>query len=601
MGNPMSIALIVTPFYGHTAAAYYLRALLDDLGQEVTCFDLEYGLARDDPGGFRLLKKLFSTYDVSSPPHVDFVRRPKFVLRSLFPRAEWGTDYLYSNTEQELLESVRPFIARMSRKILNGDHDVLLFPVLNGNLWFTLLFVQALRGTGCRGEIIVGGEGVSHPRVADLIRSLKLTDHVVEASHFEAFSELIGHLGLERIEAHEIQGMIEENGLYPSMDGFPEPGLTFRSYWSVPLTAKRFIPVTASFGCRHSCDFCSASKSSFYVRRSVPSVVQEIREQIERYGYRILGFCDANLNSESGWLHNLCKTLLENKIKVWFMFAHLRADKLDGDTIRLMGRCGFRHVNFGVESLDEELCRQMHKAGHAYEQNITSAIHEAARAGIPMSINLFSNYPGLGEDAFQSTKRRTVEFIDALSEAGFLDHILFNIHPTRIDPHSCLYQSDIRHKIQKIAFDLPASLAHLQEAVDAIMESYTGDETVHEARRFKEMMALVEGISPGSFFDPTPETGLLTSRSRLRFDPEITVCRTDTQDGYRLFTTNLGQAFRVNELGADIFDLLRQRHTVFDVVCAIEMAHDEGEGLQNQVEQIALTLLNHGIAVLEEE
>ena len=594
----MSLALIVTPVYGHTLAAYYLHALFAHLGHKVECFDLEYAFVKQDPDGYRLLSKFLGTYDIGRFPNVDFIRRPWFVLKSLFPGAEWEDPGCYSQLEERILTSAKLFVQAVVERILARRYTTLLFPVLSGNLWFTLYLIQALRAGQYRGTVVLGGEGVSHPRVARLVQCLGLADLVIQADRFDAFADLIDSLHLGRLQSADIQSLIETNSLYPMPDGFPEPGLDFRSYGSTPLISKQFIPISASFGCRHGCEFCFDSKSSFYVRRSVDLVVREIVEQAKQHGSQLFGFCDPTLNSEPGWLEELCKTLLAEKVQAWFMFAHLRADLLDSGTANLMSRCGFRHVNLGIEALDDELCRDMHKAGNGYTQSVEGAIEQIATAGIPMSINVFSNYPGCSEEAFQRIMGRTSDLICRLSNDGLLGQTIFNVHPTRIDPHARLYQNRLCHQVRRIGLNLPASLAHLQPALDDVMENYESGEMAQEATRFEMLSTLVRNAVAQPYREVAPGTGRLPLSSRLEFQPGIEFSGRDLGDGYWLLTTNWGHQFRVNSLGIRILELLRQGRSISEVAEAI----GGGEGMESepgpQVEQVAVTLIAEAVAAL---
>ena len=141
-----NIALVTAPVYHHNMAACYMNGLLTCAGHAPRCYDLEYVLAREDPACIDLLRKVFGTYDLAGFGTVDYVRKPLFLLRSLFPEA-WDQEAKHDSSgvaglhtdEADLLSRVRPVIARMARCLHNADHSVLLFPVLNASLWFTLL------------------------------------------------------------------------------------------------------------------------------------------------------------------------------------------------------------------------------------------------------------------------------------------------------------------------------------------------------------------------------------------------------------------------------------------------------------------------------
>lgn len=599
IGKGNEVTFIVAPFYRHNGAVCYLNALLTYLGCSPDCWDLEYTLEKEDPGSVNLLKNTFSTYE-SGTSGIDFIRRPLFLLKSLFPGAWKSSGPAFDDDEEKLLKRVTPFIKKMARKILERGKQTLIFTTLNSNLWFSLLMIHTLRQMGFGGKIVMGGEGISHPRSAQLARELNIIDYVVESKYFQAFSDLLNFLGLENLQPDDILAMIEKDKLHPLLEGFPEPGLDFRSYWSVPITAKQFIPLFGTFGCRYSCNFCFDSTSSFYWQRSPGSVVQEIKGQMQRYGLRIFGFCDSNLNSDPEWLKELCRTLLAEKIDAWFTFAHLRADKIDEETIDLIRRCGFRNVNLGVESFNHAMCRQMNK-GYRQGIDVSTVIDQLALAKIPMSINIFSNYPGHTGDHFREAMAKTAGIVERLTKKDLLDYVAISVHPTRLDPHARLYNDILRHRVRKIPFRLPAPLEHLREAVEGVMESYMDSDPVLDEQRLGKMRKLVEHIKPKTFLTLTPEMGLLTPGSRLKFKPDLQFRYTREKDGYRLIKNNRGDVLRVSETGASIFNLLMKSHSIKEIVDTL-WGDNRGRKIFNtEVQKFALGLISEGIAVLMEE
>lgn len=593
------VAIISAPFYRHNGAVCYLNALLTYLGCSTDCWDLEYTLEKEDPASIDLLKSIFSTYE-SGSSGIDFIRRPLFILKSLFPGAWKSADPDFDDNEEKLLKRVTPFIKKMTRKILERRKQTLIFTTLNGNLWFSLLMIHTLRQMGFRGKIVIGGEGISHPRSARLARELSIIDYVVESKYFQAFSDLLNFLGLENLQPDDILAMIEKNKLHPLLEGFPEPGLDFRSYWSVPITAKQFIPLFGTFGCRYNCNFCFDSTASFYRQRSPGSVVQEIKGQMRRYGFRIFGFCDSNLNSDPEWLKELCRTLLAEKIDAWFTFAHLRADKIDEETIDLIQRCGFRNVNLGVESFNHAMCRQMNK-GYRQEKDVSTVIDQLALAKIPMSINIFSSYPGHTEDHFRETMAKTAEVAARLTKKDLLDYVVFSVHPTRFDPHSRLYNDMLRYRVRKIPFHLPDPLKHLQEAVEGVMESHIDSDPVLDEQRLGKMRKLVEHIKPKTFFTLTPEMGVLTPASRLKFKPDLQFQYTREAEGYLEIKNNRGDVLRVSETGQLIFSLLMKNNSIKEIVDTL-WGETKGRNIfYTEVQKFALGLISEGIAVLMEE
>ena len=595
------ISIIVAPLYYHSGAACYLNALLTYLGLAPVCWDLEYTLQKEAPAVVNLLKETFNTYD-SGPTGIDFIRRPLYLLNSLFPGAWESPAFPYRDHEKDLLAQAAPFINKMARKILERRNQTLLFTTLNGNLWFSLLMIQTLRQMGFCGKIIVGGEGISHPRVARLVRELNLIDCVIESRYFQAFADLLDFLGLEKLQPADILALIEQNILHPRLEGFPEPGLDFRGYWSVPNTAKHFIPLYGSFGCRYNCNFCFDSTDLFFRQRSPGSTAREIKRQTQRHGFHLFGFCDSNLNSDPEWLKEFCRILLAENIEAWFTFAHLRADKIDEETIALLQKCRFRNVNLGLESFNDDMCRAMNK-GYKSGEDVSTVIDRLAQARIPLSINIFSNYPGHSEGQFQAALKETAGIVARLAKKELLDYVAFSVHPTRLDPHARIYRDSLSRKVRKTPFQLPPSLEYLRAAVTGVMESYPDIDPEQDKIRLTKMRGLVEHIDAKTLMQLTPEMGVLTPGSRVNFKPgvEFQFIPVDDGTGFLDIKSNREDVIRVSETGALIFNLLRQNRSLREITDTLWNRDKGKEAFGREVEKFALGLISEGIAVPLEE
>jgi len=457
---------------------------------------------------------------------------------------------------------------------------------------------HTLRSAGYVGDILFGGEGVSHPKVACFLEKFQLIDFISKSDNFESYSNLTGYLNRERFSASEIQRMIEDNDLVPILDGFPEPGRSFRSYWSVSMPSKQLIPISGSFGCRYSCNFCFDSKSAFYIRKSVQSVIEEIKFQAERYQFRLFGFCDPNLNSEPEWFKDLCRALIEQK--VWVTFAHLRVDCIDDETLRLLPVSGFHNVNIGLESLSHGSCLQMDK-GYDKKKDVAETIIRIAEAGIPMSINIFSSYPGMEAHHFEDAFEKTSQLIHTLSRKNLLHRIIISVHPTRIDPHARLYRKIIHSRIRKKTFNLPHSLEHFEKSLSDILEYYLDAKPDQEKDRLNKMSSLIKGLTRKPFLKLIPEMGLLTPDTRLKIKPDIEFSYDRSESHEWKVSINTEHLFNVSSFGKQILDLFLKNYSILAINEYIRSKNDIREDLTFYIQKFALELISRDLAFLAED
>jgi anaerobic magnesium-protoporphyrin IX monomethyl ester cyclase len=160
------------------------------------------------------------------------------------------------------------------------------------------------------------------------------------------------------------------------LDALPRPAwdLMDRGAWRygrfplVGLTSAP-APVMASRGCPYSCSFCSQDK---YVRgfrrRSVARVVEEVAEDVERYGFQCFGFNDAYFpwDRESG--QEFCDRL---RTFSWCddvrWVTEMRVDHLDDAGVRSMAGAGLHAMILGFESGNEGVLASTNK-GTTLEQ-----------------------------------------------------------------------------------------------------------------------------------------------------------------------------------------------------------------------------------------
>ena len=172
------------------------------------------------------------------------------------------------------------------------------------------------------------------------------------------------------------------------LDGlpFPEWGLfPYRSYRASPQLLFRSQPtlgVLQSRGCPWKCGFCAQNYLWPAVRkRSIGSVVSEIRRNVVDYGIDHFGFYDsifplkrdygAQLRDEMG------RQGLRGSVR---MFCETRVDMVWEDTFRDLKETGMHLVFLGIESNNEEVLRSQGKVSQMYDAR--AAVETLARVGL---------------------------------------------------------------------------------------------------------------------------------------------------------------------------------------------------------------------------
>lgn len=143
------------------------------------------------------------------------------------------------------------------------------------------------------------------------------------------------------------------------------------------------INISTARGCPFPCTFCDVAPywQRRYTVRSAQAVLQEIRSIRERVpGASTFVFVDDTLTIRRKRVEALCRELSELPHEVqWACYA--RADTLDEDLLKMMGKSGCKKVYLGLESGSDCVLREI-KKGFDAETGRRAAL--MAREHIPI-------------------------------------------------------------------------------------------------------------------------------------------------------------------------------------------------------------------------
>lgn len=170
-----------------------------------------------------------------------------------------------------------------------------------------------------------------------------------------------------------------------NLDTYPVYDRDMFEWWDYPgfyseTNASNFA-IISSRGCPFACRFCASSKvfGRGHRRRSVESVVHEIKELIKKYHAKEVSFFDDLFTANSGWLRDFCHKLIHERIAIrWKCLS--RVDTVDYELLMLMKNAGCWLICYGIESGDEETLKTINKKVDL--KIAESACFDTRRAGI---------------------------------------------------------------------------------------------------------------------------------------------------------------------------------------------------------------------------
>ena len=183
------------------------------------------------------------------------------------------------------------------------------------------------------------------------------------------------------------------------------------SYESFPIDYYKLYPVakmgrtdsvmfvSSSRGCIYNCTFCYRMDKGYRVR-DPKDVVAEVNYLQKNWRITFINFLDELLMSGKENVENLCLEIIQSGLNIkWYCNGRLNFAK--PDILKLMKEAGCVFINYGIESLNEEVLRTMRKK--LTKQKIVTGIENTEKAGITPGLNfLFGNIGDTPSDLRQS-------------------------------------------------------------------------------------------------------------------------------------------------------------------------------------------------------
>ncbi|MFH1744763.1 MAG: radical SAM protein, partial [bacterium] len=273
-------------------------------------------------------------------------------------------------------------------------------------------------------KIVLGGV---HPSVLpDEVMAHDNVDYVVIDEGEETMKELADGknpmeiLGLcfkqnNRVIKNELRPLIKD------LDAIPPPAyhlLPMDKYYPA-IGSYKCLPamiLLATRGCPGRCTFCYRTFRGVLRKRSVGSILEEIKILQRDYGIQEFMFYDDTFTMFRELIREFCETIIREKINIiWSCFT--RVDCADEELLSLMKRSGCHLVLIGVESADEQILRNVNKK-ISLEQAV-NFIKIARRVGLETRAAFMFGNQGETEE----TIKKTIDFAVKLDS----DEAQFNI------------------------------------------------------------------------------------------------------------------------------------------------------------------------------
>lgn len=174
-----------------------------------------------------------------------------------------------------------------------------------------------------------------------------------------------------------------------------------------------------SRGCPARCTFCANYVTGRKFRyRSAEGVIDELRQNHTRFGSAFFPFWDDALTAHKRRLLELCEAMERAELPLSWS-AITRANHVSAELLAAMKRAGLVHVNFGVESGDDDILRQIKKGVNT--DQVVRALTLSKEAGLKTAANFMLGFPQETPAALERTLRfmqRIAPLVDNFSTLG---------------------------------------------------------------------------------------------------------------------------------------------------------------------------------------
>lgn len=242
--------------------------------------------------------------------------------------------------------------------------------------------------------------------------------------------------------------------------------------------SERCMPMLSGRGCIFACNFCYRLDKGFRPR-SAQSIIEEIRFLKEKYNISYIGFSDELLMSSRERTLELCQAFIDADLNIKWD-CNGRLNFADIDVLEKMKEAGCVFINYGIESLDNDTLKVMHKG--LTRDMIIRGVENTLEVGISTGLNII--YGNINEPL--SAIDDAVEFL-----LKYDDHAqLRTIIPVTPYPGTELFQYALDNGLVESTADFYEN-KHVNSDLLAVNFTQYTDEEVYQAL-YKANMKLIK-------------------------------------------------------------------------------------------------------------
>jgi len=366
---------------------------------------------------------------------------------------------------------------------LNRNHfDVIGLGIIAGYYQYRKLLKisKAIEQSTDKPFYIMGGHGPS-PEPAYFLKKTN-ANVVIIGEGEETIVELLEKLARGET-LHSVKGIAfreeeqifvnERRPLIKDIDTIPFP-----AYELFPIAYYRLLrmphannadftmPLLSGRGCPFQCTFCYRMDEGFRPR-SNESIIEEIKLLQCDYGITYIAFSDELLMSSVERTVSICNEFIKAGLNIkWDCNGRLNYAR--PDILKLMRQAGCVFINYGIESMDDMVLRNMKKS--LTTKQIIKGIEATLEAGISPGFNII--FGNIGDN--RQTLNKGVEFLLKYDDGAQMR----TIRPVTPYPGSPLYYDAIEKGLLRNVEDFYEN-KHVNSDLLSVNFTEMGDDDFH--------------------------------------------------------------------------------------------------------------------------
>ncbi len=373
-------------------------------------------------------------------------------------RKAWDdNDYFYWQTDK-MKKDLKNRLPWMLGKILECDTEWVGFSLNVSSFPIFKDIAPELKKRAHDKRIVIGGPFTAWRKFRNNLNEIKnFIDYIVVGEGERAILGILSPDGVNSVISTEggFEAWKDNAGDYSvcvkGRGGNDPDDIPFPSYDGFDLESYKIhehISLLGSRGCIRQCSFCSDSvmwgKPCRF--RSTESVVNEIKNYIEKYHKCIFYFNDLMLNASTKFVEELSEALSSEDFR-FFQYEKSVVSQWRGqigvrknikpDLFKKMRESGFTVTCVGVESFSDNVLRLMNKGYTA--QDAVDFLRKGKEAGVEMQINMIVGFPGETEGDFNANLKHLekaapyIDYVCSISTCGTPVGSLLETDPDKFD------------------------------------------------------------------------------------------------------------------------------------------------------------------------